>query len=408
MTRLDPIEPKPAQRRTPLVERVSGDPRLAAAQLARQIGRYPFFSVVESESSTHLQVGGARLINFGSNNYLGLTTHPAVVEAAIEATRRWGTGVTGSRFLNGNLTLHEAFEARLAAFVGMDDAIILPTGYCANLALLSGLLQRGDMAILDEEAHASLIDGTILSRASLRRFRHNDAANLGALLDRHRGSRACLIEGIYSMRGDKAPLRDIAGECNRGDATLVLDEAHSFGVVGQGGRGLAAHEGLTGAIDFITITFSKSLASCGGAILGAKEPIAALRISMRPFMFTASNTPASIASADAALTVMQQEPERLHALFANAAGLRDRLKAIGIPVESSGGPIMTVTLGADFNTLQAWKMLRNRGVFCNPVLSPAVPAGNGLLRLSIMATHVEEDLDRAADAFRSIRSLIAV
>jgi 8-amino-7-oxononanoate synthase len=393
-------------RGTAMVDRLAADPRLSAARLARKIGRYPYFSVVESESSAYLETGGKRLINLGSNNYLGLTTHPAVIAAAVEATRKWGTGVTGSRFLNGNLTLHEALEERLAAFVGMDSAILLSTGYGANLSLLSELLRRGDVGLLDAEAHASLIDGVLLSRASLRRFRHNDVCHLRESLRTANGARACIVEGIYSMRGDAAPLAEIAAECTASGATLVLDEAHSFGVLGPNGRGLAARDGLTGAVDFITLTFSKSLASCGGAILGSRDAIAALRISMRPFMFTASNAPATVAAADAALTVMQTEPDRFLALFANVARLRGLLEAVGVPVDCSDGPILTIALGEDFNTLQAWKMLRNRGVFCNPVLSPAVPDGAGLLRLSVMATHSEEDLARAATAFASIIPLV--
>jgi 8-amino-7-oxononanoate synthase len=386
-----------------LSRRLEADPRVGEARLARRIRRYPYYIPIDNASLPTICVEGEELINLGSNNYLGLSMDPRLVEAAVSATRQWGCGVTGSRLLNGTLRLHEELEALLAKFLAKEAALVFPTGYTANLGLMSGLLEPGDRVTVDEEIHASVIDALAMARSRFRRFSHNDPSAAAAGLGARTSTGALVIEGIYSMRGDAAPVAAFADVADAADALLIVDEAHGIGTVGAGGRGGAARAGALERVDALTVTFSKSLASCGGAVVGSRDLIEALKARARPFMFTASNTPASVASALRALQVLIDEPELVADVASRTDVLRQALTSHGVPLKPSDGPILTVPVGSDFETVQAWRLLRNRGVFCNPVLSPAVPKGEGLLRLSVMRTHTDDQLGRAAKAFSSIR-----
>ncbi len=385
-------------------QRLRDDVRVAEAKIAARLRRFPFYATVESASHATILVDGTPLINLGSNNYLGLSTDARVIEAATEATRFWGTGVTGSRLLNGTLRLHESLEATLCDFYGKEAALVFPTGYTANLGLISGTLLPGDIIAVDRELHASLFDALMLSRAPFRRFEHNSVDGARSILERSSSlrARALVLEGVYSMQGDVPPLAEFAELADETNAFLIVDEAHGLGVVGQRGRGGAELAGVLGRVDALTVTFSKSLASCGGAIIGSRDMIDVLRLKCRPFMFTASNTPSSIAAAECALRILIDEPQMLAELQGKTEFLRRALSDQGISVQPGRGAILTVRVGSDFQTLQAWRMLRNRGVFCNPVLTPGVPQGKGLLRLSVMRTHTEANLELAAAAFGSI------
>ncbi|WP_421934792.1 aminotransferase class I/II-fold pyridoxal phosphate-dependent enzyme [Phenylobacterium sp.] len=392
-----------------LAARLRDEPRVRKAMLARRIGRYPYFEPVGSASLPELEVGGETLLNFGSNNYLGLAADRRTIAAGQTALRDFGSGTTGSRLLNGTLRLHEALEARLATFYDMDAALVFPTGYAANLGLISGVFERGDLIVADRDAHASLLDGIALSGAEFRRFPHNRTAAAGRLLAQALKGRATglVVEGIYSMCGDAAPLGALADLAEGRGAFLIVDEAHGLGTVGARGRGGAELAGALGRVDAVTVTFSKSLGSCGGAVIGSRDLIEALRARSRPFIFTASNTPASIASALAALDILIDAPELVDELQGRANALRLALEAHAVRARRSDGPIITVPTGGDFETLQAWRMLRNRGVFCNPVMTPAVPEGQGLIRLSVMRTHTDEHIAAVAAAFGEIAPWLA-
>ncbi|NMO16539.1 pyridoxal phosphate-dependent aminotransferase family protein [Pyxidicoccus fallax] len=396
---MTPLDRDPPDRsRSPIIRRLLDDPRVAQARLGRRIGRLPYFTRVESATGPITHMEGREILNFGSNNYLGLANDPRVISAAQEATARWGAGVTGSRLLNGNLALHEELEEALRRFYGRTGAMVFPTGYAANLGLMSSLLGRHDRAYVDDEMHASVLDGIALARAHMKRFGHNDPEDLRAQAagDTHAG--ICVVEGVYSMRGDRAPLRNFLDVCRSTKLALVVDEAHGLGTAGERGLGTVEDEGIVQDADFITITFSKSLGSCGGAIIADAEQIEALRINTRPFLFTAANTPASVAAALASLRILQAEPHLVRELKARVQSLRDALARHGIQPIPSDGPIVSVEVGADFDTLQAWRLLWNRGIYTNPVISPAVPPGRGLLRMSVMRTHEEQMVRTIADA----------
>lgn len=390
-------EAKPSVK--PAISRLENSARAVEAALARRIERYPYFHCVEGPTGPITCIGGRQVINLGSNNYLGLATHPSVINAAQQAVASWGAGVTGSRLLNGNLALHEEMEAKLAAFYGREAALLFPTGYTANLGLLSGLLERSDRVYMDADVHASVIDGVLLSRAKPRRFRHNDPDHLRFLLARDPSPEraVCIIEGVYSMRGDAAPVADIVRVCEEFGTTLVDDEAHGLGTLGPRGAGAADLYGVLNQVDLFTVTFSKTLGSCGGAIVGRRAFIDALKISSRPLLFTASNTPGSIASAMTALDLLSTQPSMVQEVQARAKFFREQLTSRGLQAQPGDGPIITVVVGSDFRVLQAWQMLWNRSLFCNPVLTPAVPKDKGLLRFSIMRTHSEALLVEAAE-----------
>ncbi|GMU79449.1 MAG: 8-amino-7-oxononanoate synthase [Acidimicrobiia bacterium] len=383
-------------------ERLEAFPRIEPYRLAKAEQLWPYYKTVESAATPRITIEGREVINFGSNNYLSLSYHPDVVAAAQAATARFGTGVTGSRLLNGTLPLHRDLEAELADFYGAEAALVFPTGYVANLCGISGFLGRSDLAIVDKEAHNSLVTAVRLSGARLKRFRHNDAEQLAAILAEadDESVKGVVVDGVYSMRGDTAPLPEIVDAVRRTpNAFLFDDEAHGLGVIGGLGRGAAEHTGVLDRVDVTTVTFSKALGSCGGAVIGSREAIELLTITSEPFIFTASNVPASMAAALAALRILREEPDRPARLQHNVAHLVGALHERGIrtnPVESA---IVTVPLKRhdDISTVFTFRDLLELGIFCNPVIPPASHGNAGLLRLSLMVDHDPDLLDDAAD-----------
>ncbi len=371
---------------------------LERVENARQAGLYPYFIPLTNNEGSESYIGDHRLIMIGSNNYLGLTMHPKVRRAAIEAVRRYGTSCSGSRFLNGTLELHLELERRLAEWVGKEATLVFSTGYQTNVGTISALIQRGDYVITDKEDHASIIDGCRLSYGTMKRFIHNDMASLERVLASlpEEGGRLVVVDGVFSMGGDIAPLPELVELCKKYGARLMVDDAHSIGVLG-GGRGTAAHFGLTDEVDLIMGTFSKSFASLGGFIAGDKKVIEYIQHTARSFIFSASIPPANAAAALAALEVMQEEPERIAQVNENGAYMRRRYRELGFNIGNSETPIIPIIIGDDNRTLMAWRMLFERGVYTNPVLPPAVPPKLSLLRTSYIATHTREQLDRVLE-----------
>jgi len=374
-----------------------------AAKEVQAAGLYPYFIPLTDSEGTEVTVGDHRLIMIGSNNYLGLTTHPKVRQAAIEAIRRYGTGCTGSRFLNGTLELHLELERRLAEFVGTEAALVFSTGYQTNLGTISALVGRGDFVITDKDDHASIVDGCRLAFGKVRRFRHGDMAHLERVLAGlpEDTGKLVVVDGVFSMGGDIAPLPEIVPLCQKYGVRLMVDDAHSVGVLG-GGRGTAAHFGLADQVDLTMGTFSKSFASLGGFIAGAEDVIHYIQHNARSLIFSASMPPANAAAALAALEVMQEEPERIERVNQIGERMRAGFRQLGFNVGASETPIIPVIIGDDTRTFMTWKALYEAGVYTNPVVSPAVPPGSSLLRTSYMATHTDEQLDRILAVFAQV------
>jgi 8-amino-7-oxononanoate synthase len=373
------------------------------AKEAIAAGIYPYFIPLTENEGTEAVLRGERLIMCGSNNYLGLTTHPKVRQAAIDAINRYGTSCTGSRFLNGSLELHEQLETELAAYVGKEAALVFSTGMQTNLGTVSSLVGRGDVVVLDKDDHASIVDGARLSWGEIKRFRHNDMENLektlAAIPDKN--GRMVVVDGLFSMGGDIAPLPQIAPICKKYGARLMVDDAHAVGVLG-GGRGTAAHFNMTKDVDLIMSTFSKSFASLGGFIAGDEYVVHFIKHNARSLIFSASMSPASAAAALAALQVMREEPERVARLDQIGARMRKAYREMGYNIGTSETPIIPIIIGDDEKTLLFWRALIDNGVFVNPVLSPAVPAGMQLLRTSYMATHTDAQLDHVLEVFAEV------
>lgn len=370
------------------------------AKQAMEAGIYPYFIAMSDNEGTETVYRGRRLIMCGSNNYLGLTTHPKVRQAAIDAINKYGTSCTGSRFMNGNLELHIELERQLADWVGKEAALVFSTGMQVNLGTISALVQRGDFAVLDKYDHASIVDGAMLSQGKIKRFRHNDIADFErvlASLPPDKG-KLVVVDGLYSMEGDIAPLPEIIPICKRYGARLMVDDAHAVGVLGAG-RGTAAHFGVTDDVDLIMCTFSKSFASLGGFISGDEEIIHYIQHHARAFLFSASITPANTAAALAALQVMKEEPERIERVNSNAAKMRAGLTSLGYDIGNSTTPVVPVIIGDDMRTIMMWWKLFEDGVYVNAVLAPGTPEGRQLLRTSYMATHTDEQLDRVLEVF---------
>lgn len=374
-----------------------------AAKIAIEQGYYPYFIPLTESEGTEVEVRGRRLIMCGSNNYLGLTNHPEVREAGRAALERFGTSCTGSRFLNGNLELHEQLEAELAEWVGKPAALIFSTGMQANLGTVSALVGRGDIAILDKDDHASIVDGARLGYGTMERYRHNDMAHLESVLQGLPEDRAAMVvvDGVFSMEGDLAPLPELTTLCRRYGVRLMVDDAHGMGVTG-GGRGTAAHFGLTDEVDLIMSTFSKSFASLGGFVAGEADVISYVKHHARALIFSASPTPASTACALASLHVMRTEPERSERVNRNAARMRDAFQAMGFDTGTSTTPIVPIVIGDDQRTFLTWKLLFENGVFANPVISPAVLPGRQMIRTSYMATHTDAQLDHVLETFATV------
>ena len=374
-----------------------------AAKEAMAAGLYPYFLPLTENEGTEAVFKGHRLIMCGSNNYLGLTTHPQVRQAAIDAIARFGTSCTGSRFVNGTLELHEQLEHELAEWVGKPSALVFSTGMQTNLGTISAIVCRGDGVFLDKDDHASIVDGGRLSWGEMKRFRHNDPADLERVLSSYPEDKGKLVvvDGIFSMEGDISPLPELIPVCKKYNARLMVDDAHAMGVLG-GGRGTAAHFGLTEQVDLIMSTFSKSFASLGGFIAGDEDVIHYIKHHARALIFSASIPPANAAAALAALKIMRAEPERVQRLSQIAEKMRTGYRQLGFNIGNSVTPIIPIIIGDDTLTLVTWKRLFESGVFVNPVLSPATPVGRQLLRTSYMATHTDDQLDRVLDIFAKV------
>ncbi len=375
----------------------------AQARDAREAGLYPYFIPLTNNEGTESIIGDRHLLMIGSNNYLGLTMHPKVRQAAIEAIETYGPSCTGSRFLNGTLELHLELERRLAQWVGKEAAVVFSTGYQVNVGTISSLVGRGDFVITDKEDHASIIDGCKMALGTMKRYPHNDMDALERALAGlpAEAGKLVVVDGVFSMGGDIAPLPDIIEVCQRYQAGLMVDDAHSVGVLG-GGKGTAAHFGVTEQVDLIMGTFSKSFASLGGFIAGNAEVIEYVQHTARSLIFSASIPPANAAAALAALDVMEAEPERIARLNEIGAFMRQRYRELGYNIGVSKTPIIPIIIGDDTKTLLAWKALFEAGVYTNPVISPAVPPNLSLLRTSYMATHTDEQLERVLQVMEKI------
>ncbi len=367
------------------------------------VGLFPYFRAIsESHGATEVTIEGRRVLMIGSNNYLGLTTHPKVKEAAHAAIRAFGTGCSGSRFLNGTLELHHQLEARLATYFGKDKALVFSTGFQTNLGTLSVVAGREDIIFCDRENHASIFDGVRLSFAAVLKYRHNDMEDLERLLKQAPVEKGKLIvtDGVFSMLGDLVNLPRMRELADRYGAKILVDDAHAVGVIGEGGRGTGSHFGTE--VDLITGTFSKSLASLGGFVTGPAAVVDYIKYTARAMCFSAAMTPGNAAAALAALDVMQSEPQHRERLLANVEYMRRGFRDLGYSIEDHPSAIIALPVGEDEATFLAWNRLFERGVFTNPVVAPAVPPGQGLLRTSYMATHTRDQLDRCLDIFSKL------
>ncbi len=373
------------------------------AKEAIAAGIYPYFIPLTENEGTEATFKGHRLIMIGSNNYLGLTTDPRVREAAIQAIKRYGTSCTGSRFLNGTLEMHEQLEHELAEFVGKEAAVVFSTGMQANLGAISALIGRGDYVILDKEDHASIVDGAKLSFGETKRFAHQDMAELERLLQRlpEDKGKLVIVDGLYSMEGDIAPLPELIPLCQKYGARLMVDDAHGIGVLGCG-RGTGEHFHMTDGIDLIMSTFSKSFASLGGFVAGDEQVIHYIKHHARSLLFSASIPPSNAAAALASLKIMREEPERVQHLADIAEYMRKGYRQLGYNIGNCCTPIIPVIIGERMLTIYVWKRLFEEGVFTNPVLSPAVQPGRELLRTSYMAAHTFEQMDQVLSVFEKV------
>ncbi|NDJ84349.1 MAG: aminotransferase class I/II-fold pyridoxal phosphate-dependent enzyme [Chloroflexi bacterium] len=379
--------------------------KFTIAKEAMKAGIYPYFQPLAGSEGSTATFRGREVIMLGSNNYLGLTTHPKVRAAAQRGIEEYGTSCTGSRFLNGTLQFHLELDKRLAEFVGAEAAIVFPTGYQTNLGTISSLVGKGDYVILDKDSHACIVDGALLSRGELRRFIHNDMDSLRAVLAKlpHDAGKLVVFDGVYSMSGDIAPLPEIVEICREYNARVMVDDAHSLGVLG-GGRGTAAHYGMTmDDVDLVMGTFSKSFASIGGFVAGKADVIHYIQHNARSLIFSASLPAANAMTVLAALDIIENEPEHVQRVLDNADFMREGLRALGFNIGPSQTPIIPVIIGDDaIRTGLAWRALVDNGVYTNPVVPPAVPPSMTLLRTSYMATHTREHLQQALAIFETV------
>ena len=389
--------------------------RVEQLEAAKAHDLLPYFRLLTSEAGPVVEMEGRETIMLGSNNYLGLTGDPRVKQAARDALETYGTGLTGSRLLNGTTPLHLELERELAEWMSVEDAIVFTTGHQANVGCIGTILEPGDTVICDSGDHASILDGCRLSGAKLRPFRHNQMPKLAKMLERGTtdgGGVMVIVDGVFSMEGDLCDLPAIVELCERYGARLMVDEAHAVGVLGARGAGTCELFGLEDRVDLRMGTFSKSLASCGGFIAGPAEVVEYLRIASRPFIFTASAVPAAVGAALGALRVIRDDgPELMATLLDNAAYLRRRFNELGLQVVEPGTlpdgteattPVVPVVVGEDWQAVLLWKALFDAGVYTNVAIHPAVPPGGALLRTSLMATHRREHLDRALEIIERV------
>jgi 8-amino-7-oxononanoate synthase len=397
--------------RTDVFAKVRGHERAEQLRAAREADLLPYFRRLEGPAGPVVEMEGAERVMLGSNNYLGLTGDPRVMQGARDALERYGTGLTGSRLLNGTIDLHLELERELAEWMGSEDAIVFTTGHQANVGTLGTILGPGDTVIADSADHASILDGCLLSRAKLRPFRHNRLDKLAKQLDRAAadgGGVLVVVDGVFSMEGDVAPLPEIADLCARHGARLMVDEAHAAGVLGARGAGTSELLGVEDRVDLRMGTFSKSLASCGGFIAGSHEVVDYLRIASRAFLFTAAAVPAAVGAALAALRIVRSDegPQLFARALENASYLRSGLRELGLKTVDHEvvTPIVPVLVEDDWKAVLLWRALYDAGVYVNVAIHPAVAPGGALLRTSVMATHDRATLDRALGAFGRVKA----
>ncbi len=396
---------------TDVFAKVRGHERADLLRMVRELDALPYFRQLEGRSLPVVEMEGAARIMLGSNNYLGLTGDERVMKGAQDALAKYGTGLTGSRFLNGTIPLHLELEREIAEWMGTDDALVFTTGHQANVGTLGTILAPGDTVVVDAADHASILDGCLLSRAKMRPFRHNRLDKLDKQLERAAqdgGGVLVVVDGVFSMEGDVAPLPEICELAERHGARLMVDEAHAAGVLGARGAGTAELLGVEDRVDLRMGTFSKSLASCGGFIAGEADVIEYLRFSSRAFMFTAAAVPAAVGAALAALRIVRSPdgPELFARVEANAQRLRDGLRERGFKVVEHEivTPIVPVLVEDDWKAALLWKALYEAGVYVNVAVHPAVPPGGALLRTSVMASHTPETIDGALDVFAEVKA----
>lgn len=379
-------------------------------QQIEAMGLYPFFRTIESEQDTVVKIGGKDILMFGSNSYLGLTNHPALKEASIEAIRKYGSGCAGSRFLNGTLDIHLELEEKLARYVGKESALVFSTGFQVNLGVISSIPGRNDYIIMDDLDHACIIDGARLSFAKTVKYKHNNMQDLERILSgcEREKIKLIVVDGVFSMEGDIANLPEIVKLAEKYNANIYVDDAHGLGVLGKNGAGTADHFGLTDKVDLIMGTFSKSLASIGGFIAGDNSTMNYLKHNARSLMFSASIAPGNAASVIAALDLIQSEPERIQKLWDNTHYAKKLLNEVGFDTGHSVTPIIPILIRDDYKTFQLTKIGLDRGIFLNPVVSPAVPSTSSLIRYSLMATHTFEQIEQSVEILSKIAHEIGV
>jgi len=372
-------------------------------------GIYPYFRMIESAQDPEIMMHGRKMIMVGSNNYLGLTNHPKVKEAAIEAIKKYGTGCAGSRFLNGTLDIHVQLEEKLAQFMRKEAALIFSTGFQVNLGVISALVGKDDLAIIDKMDHASIIDGCRLSFGEIKKFRHNDMAYLERILKEYESKdKFIIVDGVFSMEGDIAHLPEIVSLANKYAARVMVDDAHGIGVLGKTGRGTVEYFNMENNVDLIMGTYSKSLASIGGFIAGSSDVIHYIKHFARSLIFSASPPPASVASVSAALDIIENEPERREKLWKNTTKMFTGFKDLGFEVGPSQTPIIPIIVGENERAFSMAMMLQEEGVFANVAVTPAVPDGKALIRTSYMATHTDEHLDIVLNAFEKVGKALGI
>lgn len=378
-----------------------------AADEVRKAGFYPYFHPIQTAPGDEVVIDGQKCVMIGSNNYLGLVNHPKVKEAAIAAVKKYGSGCTGSPFLNGTLDIHLELQDRLAKFSNTEDALVFSTGFQTNLGTISCLGGKNDVLIIDRQDHACIVDACRLSFAKTYKFAHNDMDDLDRVLsnvraNNSRGGIMIIVDGVFSMEGDIVDLPNLVKVAQKHEARLMVDDAHAVGVLGKTGAGTAEHFGLQDQVDLTMGTFSKSFASQGGFIAGKHEVIDYIRHFGRALIFSASITPSSAAAVLAALDIIENEPERREKLWKNALRMQRELKALGFDIGNTATPIIPIIVGEDMACFAFWKALFNNGVFTNPVISPAVPAGQALIRTSYTATHTDAHLDRVLEVLSKV------
>ncbi|HEY5626200.1 MAG TPA: pyridoxal phosphate-dependent aminotransferase family protein [Dehalococcoidia bacterium] len=378
------------------------------ANRARDLGLYPFFQPLDNNDGPVAQIYGKTVLMFGSNNYLGLTRHPYVIDKARDAVLKFGTSMTGSRLLNGSTKLHEELEERLAQFLHMEAALVFTTGYQTNLGIISALVDKKSVAVVDKADHASIYDGCQLADGEMVRFRHNDVDHLDQILSRTNKAPLVIVDGVYSMGGDIAPLPELSAVCKKHRARLVVDDAHGLGVLGEGGRGTPSHFGVEDDVDLIMGTFSKSLGSIGGFVAGPRPVLDWIKHFARSMLFSASLPPASTAAALASLDVLEREPEIVDHLQEVGRKWRTGLSERGFDVGQSTTPIVPVNVGDEYRTIMFWKALLEDGVYTNTAVYPAVNMREAILRTSCMATHTDAMVEEALGKFETVGRRLGV